>query len=398
MGRNQQFEGVYPREASILISFQWDGGTGGQVRRFRERLAMPPTTANLRAAARLRDDIVDAIRLGKFTIDDFAEHFPDSKWLKQRPGRAGDTFKTVAQAWLAFAQGELQATTYKEYERALNRYFIPVWEERAIASITFDELTTYLSGLNGKSPKTFNNVMTPLRQLYAYAKRAKKVTEDITQGINARKTQKPAPDPLDLSEIEAVLAHIARKYPEPWLNYFEFAFFSGLRSSEVIALKWSTIDFRSRKARIEAARVRAVDKGTKTHKARDIDLQTRAFDALMRQKKFTFLNAESGFVFHNPHNDERFMNTDPPLSIVWHPTLKALGIRDRDARQTRHSFATMCLHAGMNPAYVSRQMGHANARMFFEVYSRWIDGDASEREKAKLDALLGKSPAASSDG
>ena len=48
----------------------------------------------------------------------------------------------------------------------------------------------------------------------------------------------------------------------------------------------------------------------------------------------------------------------------------------------------MCLHAQMNPAYVSRQMGHVDPQMFFRVYSKWMDGEASDREKAKLDALF----------
>lgn len=76
------------------------------------------------------------------------------------------------------------------------------------------------------------------------------------------------------------------------------------------------------------------------------------------------------------------------MDVVWRPTLKALGIRHRDARQTRHTFTTMCLMAGMNPAYVSRQMGHKNAKIFFEVYAKWIDGSANEREKSKMDAML----------
>jgi len=37
-------------------------------------------------------------------------------------------------------------------------------------------------------------------------------------------------------------------------------------------------------------------------------------------------------------------------------------------------------------------MGHANGKMFFEVYSRWIDGDANIRERAKMDAYLEASP------
>ncbi len=33
-------------------------------------------------------------------------------------------------------------------------------------------------------------------------------------------------------------------------------------------------------------------------------------------------------------------------------------------------------------------MGHTNPRMFFEVHSKWIDREASGREKAKMDALF----------
>ncbi len=93
-------------------------------------------------------------------------------------------------------------------------------------------------------------------------------------------------------------------------------------------------------------------------------------------------------MFLNPATGERFTDTAAAMDVVWRPTLKAIGIRHRDARQTRHTFATMCLMAGMNPAYVSRQMGHKNARMFFEVYSKWIDGAGNEREKSKMDDML----------
>jgi integrase len=188
MGRNEQFEGVYAREASILISFQWNGGGEGPGRRFRERIALPPTLPNQRAAARLREDIQAAIRLGRFTIVDFARHFPDSKWLKQQPARTG----------------ELQATTYSEYRRTLDLHFADLWDDRDIASITFDELSEYLAGKGIKSPTTFNNVMTPLRRMFEHALLTKKITEDITDGINRRKVQQAAPDPLAIDEIEAV--------------------------------------------------------------------------------------------------------------------------------------------------------------------------------------------------
>lgn len=380
MGRNEQEQGIYPREASILVGFQWEG------KRFRERLALRPTAANLRAAHRLRDEIVSAVKIGKFTLEDFARYFPDSPYLQKRKVTTGEPFEEVLETWLTLAEQELAATTLKEYRNTLYKHFKPHFEGRAFADISYEELALLLASKKIKSAKTFNNVMTPLRRLFAYALKTQRIAHDITTEIPSRKNQKPGPDPLEVPEIEKILAHIGAKYGEQWANYFTFAFFSGLRPSELIALQWAKIDFNRAKARIDAARVRAVDKGVKTHKARDIDLQTRALQALLRQKAHTFM--ADGYVFHNPNTGDRFADTGKPVRLVWRPTLRALGIRDRDAKQTRHSFATMCLHAGMNPAYVARQMGHTDTRMFFEVYSKWIDGQANEREMSKLDALF----------
>lgn len=380
MGRNEQFEGVRAREASIFIDFRWNGV------RYRERIALNPTVVNLRAAARMRDEIIAAVRIDRFTWDDFATYFPESPKIAQSNPSARPTFRSVADDWLVLAAPELAATTFREYQNVLKRYFFPVFGTTPIADISYESLALYMAGLTVKSAKTFNNIMTPARRVFAYALKTKKVRVDITREIDRRKGQKPPPDPLTLQEMDLVLKRIAERYDSHWVNYFEFAFFSGCRPSEIIALKWGNVDFRRAQIRVEAARVRSLDKDTKTHTARDVDLQSRALSALTRQKTHTFLAGE--YIFHNPATGERLMDTAPAVATVWRPTLKALGIRDRDARQTRHTFATMCLYAGMNPGYVSRQMGHTNARMFFEVYSKWIDGDASDRERSKLDALF----------
>ncbi|MYZ44183.1 tyrosine-type recombinase/integrase [Schauerella aestuarii] len=391
MGRTEQFEGVYPRETSILVSFHWKG------KRYRERVALAPTVANQRAAYRMRDEILVSIRIDKFTWDDFASYFPDSPRVKSGVAAAKPTFKAIAERWLVLAAPELAKTTYREYENVLKRYFFPLFGHRAIADIAYEDLAVYMAGLNVKSAKTFNNIMTPVRRVFDYAIKTKRVQVDITREIDSRRGQKPPPDPLDLTEMDMVLDRIRERYDPQWLNYFEFAFFTGCRPSELIALKWESVDFRRQQVRIEAARVRSIDKDTKTHTARDIDLQSRARDALLRQKAHTFL--ADGHVFTNPVTGERLMDTSPAVRTVWRPTLKAIGIRNRDARQTRHTFATMCLHANMNPGYISRQMGHTNARMFFEVYSKWVDADASDRERLKLDALFTRtSMSASTEG
>lgn len=67
-------------------------------------------------------------------------------------------------------------------------------------------------------------------------------------------------------------------------------------------------------------------------------------------------------------------------------------IRPRDARQTRHTFATTGLMGGIALGWLAAQLGHA-PEMFFRVYSRWIDGADNGAEKRKLDAYLRAIPA-----
>lgn len=382
MGGKQQVEGIYARTASILISFNWEG------RRHRERLALSPTIANLKAAARIRDGIIKAISIDRFTIEDFATHFPESPHIKKVGATPGVTFDQVADDWLLIVGQELAGTSVKEYTNILRRHFRPDFGERPIASITYEELALCLARKKVASGKTFNCIMTPARSVFAYALKTRKIAVDVTSEIPTRQQQKPQPDPLEVHEIEMVLSHLRKGRDDQWLNYFEFAFFTGLRPSEMIALKWGGIDFPRKKVSVVAARVRAIDKDVKTHRSRDVDLQGRAIAALTRQKKHTFMAGEH--VFSSPSTGSWFRDTGGPVQDCWRPTLKAVGLHNRDAKQTRHSFATMCLHAGMNPAYVARQMGHSDTRMFFEVYSKWIEGQASEREISKLDALFAK--------
>ncbi|MFX0588423.1 hypothetical protein ACOART_12055, partial [Glaesserella parasuis] len=107
------------------------------------------------------------------------------------------------------------------------------------------------------------------------------------------------------------------------------------------------------------------------------------------QKPHTFMQ-DHGWIFPDPRTGQRWTDDEPPRELYWRPMLKRLGIRYRSPYQTRHTYATMMLMAGVTPAYAARQMGHG-IEMFLRTYSKWIDGADKGAEQRKLDSFISAS-------
>ena len=158
MGIKEHLEGIIARTTSIRIDFRWND------RRFRERVALRPTAANMRAAARMRSEILQAIELGVFTREDFARYFPESPSIPIKEAAREVTFNEVADMWLKLISHKAP-TTLSEYENLLNARWRPLYGNRPIAEITYEELAMDLADFPRMAAKTFNNVMTPALSL-----------------------------------------------------------------------------------------------------------------------------------------------------------------------------------------------------------------------------------------
>lgn len=376
MGRRSAYPGIEVRGDSIRIAFQYQG------QRCRETLRLEPTPRNIKHAVRLRAEIQRKIELNVFNYEDY---FPNSKrFIREHRAPQNPTFGELARQWLA-AHSHLAPSTLYGYRKALNQYWMSELAEIAICNITYGRLMQVIGTRDWGSLKTRNNVITPLRRIFEMAYLDGLIEVNPAARIKNAKAQKPPPDPLTLEEVEAVLAYLRETLPAPVANYFEFAFFTGLRTSELIALTWEDIDFRLRLARVQRAKVQKQIKSTKTNQIRDVELNSRALGALELQKAQTFLAGTE--VFIHPYTGRPY-NDDKPPRLFWDRALKALGIRHRNAYQTRHTFATLNLMAGANPMWVARQMGHVSLKMLLEHYARWIDASDKGLEKSKMERFL----------
>jgi integrase len=91
---------------------------------------------------------------------------------------------------------------------------------------------------------------------------------------------------------------------------------------------------------------------------------------------------ETPFVFPPSKNNEYIKQTSD-LHHQWRPILKALGVRYRPPYNCRHTYATICLMSGMNPAFISQQLGHS-VQMLLSTYARWINSSSDWSELEKL--------------
>lgn len=155
-------------------------------------------------------------------------------------------------------------------------------------------------------------------------------------------------------------------------NVFQFAFCTGMRPSEYIALRWSEVDFDEMVVRVERSRVDGITRDELKTKSgrRAIDLRRGAHEALLRQQQYSAEGKD--LVFLDPATGKGW-DRSSRLALRWAPALRLLELRHRNLYQTRHTFASTLLSANVNPLYVAKQMGHKDTTMITRSYGRWIE-------------------------
>ncbi len=384
MGRGRQGDGVVLLNQSIRIRFSHEG--------VRHQVVLPltPSRANTNHAKKLVSKIRQEIRWGTFKWENYASEFPDYRHaptfeLKQKA--EAPTFSDYAVTWLSTLT--VEEATRELYTQTLTNFWGAELGPERLDKIRRDDIAEIRADRAEElSAKTINNAMIPLRGMFDAAVANGIVESSPATGLKNLRYQKPPPDPFAMREMGKILAHMQEHYPEPVHAYFEFAFGTGLRPSELIALRWGDIDWEQNTALVQHARVRHRDKGTKTHTSRFVDLSKGAIHALELMKAHTFEKGIKSPVFCDPTTKERWPQIRQINTDWFQPALDALVIRPRGARHTRHTYATLGLMAGVNVAYISQQLGHSSVATTLTYYARWVRGGDGGVEARKLSEAL----------
>ncbi|MCQ0168482.1 tyrosine-type recombinase/integrase [Pseudomonas sp. B21-036] len=368
---------------SLRIRFTWGG-----IRRC-ETLPYPPTQKGIQAASQLRDQVVSFNRLGLLDQDKYAELFPGS----QTVAGSKPSFGEYAQLWLD--SREITPGTRQNYKSALNLYWMPTLALTQVDLISTTTIRRIITSTEWHSPGVKRNALIRLSTILSAALKEGLITKNPAAAVELPKRSRKEIDPFTLDEANQIVEKLYQHAHWPsqiYAAFFEFVFFTGVRLSEGLAMRWDAVDMDKKVAHVRrTVALGEVVERTKTGKDRFVLLNERALRALEFAKNYAERRRngkgrviETPFVFP-PSKNAEFVQQTSDLHHQWRPVLKDLGIRYRPPYNCRHTYATICLMSGLNPAFISQQLGHS-VQMLLSTYARWINSssDWSELEKLQI--------------
>lgn len=352
-------EGLRVRGGRLYFYYQHNGK-----RRF-VSTGLAVTPAHIAQAVKLRKQQIEAAKYG-IEPDDPQEQFKTG------------TFAAVAQDYLDAL--EVKASTRASYKQLLQAYWMPHLQHRQVAAIELPLLRKIVRETEWTSRKVRKNACSVLRQALEFAKdegyRDDNPAMKLT--IARKKSEQIDPDPYTPAERDSLLAWLqANSSPEIYA-YFLTAFYTGMRTGELIALTWQDYDGTS--LAVSKARVRGEITTTKTDEARTVLIPEKVQKALNGLPS----RFKRGVLFANQYG--RHYQAGYHLNKAFRKAHDATKVRHRDGPYPwRHTYASIGLTNGNNPAWLAKQLGHSK-QMFFSVYSKWIEG--GEQDKLELEKII----------
>lgn len=266
---------------------------------------------------------------------------------------------------------KLKETSIRSYESLLNSRIVPYFNKMYPQDITPKMVKEYYETFEDKSTlnTTVNGILKSAFELALIDGAIQKSPFVVT--FPTLKSDYEM-NPFNLEEIKLILDNA-----DGWFkNYIGVAFFTGMRTGEILALKWSNIDFEEATIKIEETRTDGKTQTTKTKSSmRTIDMLSQCENFLKEQRKLSGL---SNFVFPSRGGKPFYGSTS--LDIIWKKLLLKCGFKYRGIYQTRHTFASNMLSNKEDPIWVSAMLGHKSLNITLEKYTKFIRIDRKRKQ------------------
>jgi integrase len=276
-------------------------------------------------------------------------------------------FSHYADLYLQFKEHELKPSTYYKYQNILASRIAPYFNDKKISDIKPSDIKLWLYNIDDVGAKSKKHYIGVLSGIFQEALFDDVISKNPVRQIRMPKYERPTISPFTADEVYMILNH-AQNFN--YKHYLAIAFYTGMRSGEIIALKKSDIDFKNRL--ISVSRSRGIF-GESTPKTKFSVRQIPIIDSLLPYLQTIYDSHDYEYLFitqyKKPYRDNNVFTYK-----FWIPSLEELNIPYRRPYNTRHTYATNMLYNELvSPVQLAQLLGHANTKMVYDVYVNYLD-------------------------
>ena len=231
---------------------------------------------------------------------------------------------------------------YLQHITALKAYFT----DRYIDEVRKSHIAEFVAQKkrDGLKPPTIRRYLATLSSLFSFAGRSGWLVQNPVAQFDKRSLPESPPRTRFLSREEyRRLIAAAEPHLKPIV---EMAVQTGLRSGELLGLRWDQLDLDRREIQLVV---------TKSNQPRVVPLSDRAVAIFVASPRI----AESPFVFTNPSTGHRYKT----VKRAFQTACRRSGIEDFRFHDLRHTFASWAVQNGADLYRVSRILGHSTLQM-----------------------------------
>ncbi|MGD7036070.1 tyrosine-type recombinase/integrase [Methylotuvimicrobium buryatense] len=244
----------------------------------------------------------------------------------------------------------LSPKTVQEYRKSFTCYLEP-WSKRKLSKIASAEMSALHKKLGKDRPTTANRTMALVSSLYNFGilERSYKVTnpaEKIKKYPENERDRFLYPD-----ELPRFFDALAKEENPDMRDYFLLALLTGVRKSNVLAMRWDEIH-------LERGEWRII---TKSNSAQTVTLSPEVIDILANRK----LSAQSEWVF--PGTGKTGHLVEPKKA--WQRLLERAGLSDLRIHDLRRTLGSWQAKTGASLLTIGKSLNHKSTQST-AIYAR----------------------------
>ena len=323
-----------------------------------------------------------------------------------KPGKT--TVADYLDRWLTdYVEPNLSPRTAEGYAQIIHRYLIPTLGNIPLSQLRPEHLQKYYSaelttgrchGPGGLSAQTVRHHHTALHKALQTAVEWGLVTKNPADAVKPPHAKRPE---MQIWNEDEVIRFLEAAKDTPYYALFYSFLFTGMRRSELLALRWQDIDFiygqiyvtRSLHHLKDGSYIFTQPKSEKSR--RTIALPPSAFLVLNEHRKEK--EAEALLLGKTLSDNELvFCNLGQPIrpdtiTRAWPILAAQAGVRVIRLHDARHTHASLMLKQGIHPKIVQERLGHSTISITLDTYSHVSPG-LQEAAAKSFDDMLSKHP------